>query len=113
MIWLTYHHHGEYLAASQIAIGITLRHVGERFVMGSEQSREKRGMGEKGRERRECSIIRMEGCAQAKERITCKAEILKRGAGIETNRIVPVPYYSKEGTVILAFSISSSQDNSS
>ena len=47
--------------------------------------------------------IRMEKCAQSENNIICKAEILKRGEGIETYKIVPIPYYKDGKTLALTF----------
>ena len=54
---------------------------------------------EKGRQ----DNVRIERCSQGKTKIICKAEILKSGEGIETYRIVSIPYFKGKQTLALNF----------
>ena len=47
--------------------------------------------------------IHLELCHQGPNRIICRAELLREGQGINTNRIIPIPYFKTDKTLSLKF----------
>ena len=47
--------------------------------------------------------IHLEVCHQGEKRIICRAELLREGKGIATNRIVSIPYFKDDKTLGLQF----------
>ena len=47
--------------------------------------------------------IHLELCHQGPKRIICRAELLREGQGINTNRIIPIPYFKTDKALSLKF----------